>query len=181
MEFNLQNSVTLLSNTPATLNALLRDLPDAWINTNEGEDTWTSTDVIGHLLYTEHVDWMPRAKTIREFGETKPFAPFDRFGHVELCKGKSLPHLLDEFAQIRTANLEEIRAWNLSPDALAKRGRHPALGAATLSQLIAAWTVHDLTHLHQITRILANQYREAVGPWNKFLGVLQCSGHSAPA
>jgi hypothetical protein len=181
MDFDLQISIALLSRTPATFNALLRDLPDAWTNANEGENTWTTIDVVAHLVYTDHTDWMTRAKIIREFGETRPFDPFNRVGHVEMCKGRSLPQLLDEFAQIRSANLEEIRAWNLSPDDLAKRGQHPVFGTVTLSQLLAAWTVHDLTHLHQITRILAHQYREAVGPWSKFLGVLQCSGHSAPA
>jgi hypothetical protein len=185
MDFNLQDSIALLSRTPATINALLRDLPDAWTNANEGEKTWTSIDVVAHLLHTEHTNWMPRARTILEFGETQPFAPFKRFGHLDEQKEKSsdrfLDQLLNEFAQARAASLAELRGWNLSPDDLSKRGQHPALGTATLAELIAAWTVHDLTHLHQLTRILAHQYRDAVGPWNKFLGVLQCSGHSAPA
>jgi hypothetical protein len=172
MDFNLQNSIALLARTPTTLDALLRDLPDAWTLSSEGENTWTPIDVVAHLLYTDRTNWKPRAQTILQFGETKPFDPFRRFGHVEEQEGKSLPQLLDEFAQVRSANLNELRAWNLSAEDLAKRGQHPAL---------AAWTVHDLTHLHQITRILAHQYREAAGPWNKFLGVLQCSGHSAPA
>jgi len=181
MDFNLPNSIALLARTPSTLNALLRDLPDAWTKANEGENTWTPIDVVAHLLYTDRTNWEPRAQTILQVGETKSFDPFRRFGHVDERKGKSLPQLLDEFAQLRSETLSELRAWNLSPDDLAKRGQHPALGTAKLSQLIAAWTVHDLTHLHQITRILAHQYREAVGPWNKFLGVLQCAGHSAPA
>ncbi|HUD54051.1 MAG TPA: DinB family protein [Terracidiphilus sp.] len=181
MEFNLQDSIALLDHTPATLNALLRNLPDAWTNANEGENTWTPIDVVAHLLYADRSNWKPRAQTILKCGETKPFDPFRRFGHVQEREGKSLSQILDEFAQVRSATLNEIRAWNLTSDDLAKRGQHPALGAATLSQLLAAWTVHDLTHLHQITRVLAHQYREAVGPWNKFLGVLQCSGHSAPA
>jgi hypothetical protein len=181
MDFDLQESIALLSRTPATLNALIRDLPDAWTNANEGENTWSPVDVVAHLLYTDRTNWKPRAQTILEFGEFKPFDPFRRFGHVEEQEGKLLPQLLDEFAQLRSEALQEVRAWNLSAEDLAKRGQHPALGTVTLSQLIAAWTAHDLTHLHQITRILAHQYREAVGPWNKFLGVLQCAGHSAPA
>jgi hypothetical protein len=181
MDFDLPSSIALLSSTPATLNALLGDLPDGWTNAKEGENTWTPIDVVAHLLYTDRTNWKPRAQTILEFGESKPFDPFRRLGHIDECKGKSLPQLLDQFAQLRSETLIEIRTWNLSPDDLAKRGRHPALGTATLSQLLAAWTVHDLTHLHQITRILAHQYRDAVGPWNKFLGVLQCRGHSAPA
>jgi hypothetical protein len=181
VEQNLSDSIALLSLTPPTLNALLRDLPDAWTSANEGENTWTPVDVVAHLLYTDRSNWKPRAQTILQFGETKPFDPFRRFGHIDEREGKTLPQLLDEFAQVRSAILNEIRAWNLGPADLEKRGRHPALGAATLSQLFAAWTVHDLTHVHQITRILAHQYREAVGPWAKFLGVLQCSGHSAPS
>jgi hypothetical protein len=181
MDFNLQNSVALLARTPATLNALLRDLPDAWTTASEGENTWTPVDVVAHLLYTDRSNWKPRAQTILQFGETKPFDPFRRFGHIDEREGKSLPQLLDEFAKVRSAILIEIRAWNLGQNDLDKRGQHPALGTVTLSQLFAAWTVHDQTHLHQITRILAHQYREAVGPWAKFLGVLQCNGHSVPA
>jgi len=181
MEFELENSLALLSHTPGALNAWLRGLPDVWTTANEGEKTWTPEDVVAHLLYTERWNWMPRARTIFEFGESQPFAPFRRFGHVEERRGKSLNQLLDEFAGARSASLEELRSRNLGKEDFMRRGQHPSLGSATLAQLLSAWTVHDLTHLHQLTRILAHQYREAVGPWNKFLGVLQCSGHSAPA
>lgn len=40
---------------------------------------------------------------------------------------------------------------------------------------------HDLTHLHQISRIMAIQYREVVGPWTEYLGVMNCNGHSSPS
>ena len=181
MAFDLENALALLSRTPTALDALLRGLPDAWTTCNEGEKTWTPIDVVAHLLFTERVNWLPRACVILEFGESQPFSPFKRFGHLDEREGKSLAQLLDEFAAARSASLTEIRAKNLSPADLDKRGQHPSLGAATLAQLIAAWTVHDLTHLHQLTRVLACQYSEAVGPWNKFLGVLHCAGHSAPA
>jgi hypothetical protein len=181
MDFNLDSSLALLSHTPAVLDALLRGLPNAWTACDEGEKTWTPIDVVAHLLYTERVNWVPRARVILEFGESQPFPPFKRFGHLDEREGKSLAQLLDEFAHARSASLAEIRAKNLGSADLEKRGKHPALGVATLAQLIAAWTVHDLTHLHQLTRVLACQYNEAVGPWNKFLGVLHCAGRSAPA
>ena len=76
-------------------------------------------------------------------------------------------------------NLAELRALNLTEQDLNRRGLHPELGTVTLSQLLATWAVHDLTHLHQISRIMAHQYREAVGPWTAYLGVMQCAGHSA--
>jgi DinB superfamily len=180
MESNLQQTISLLSRTPATLNSLLRDLPEAWTLRNEGENTWSAFDVVAHLIYGEHTDWIPRARIILQFGETRAFELFDRSGHVAASQGKSLSQLLDQFARARSESLDQLRALNLQPADLARRGRHPAFGPVTLSQHLAAWTVHDLTHLHQISRIMAHQYREAVGPWRAYLGVLQCAGHSAP-
>src|SRR6267154_4149591 len=180
MEHNLPQTIALLTRTPATLNALLRDLPETWTFRNEGGNTWSALDVVGHLIHGERTDWMPRAKMVLQFGETKAFEPFDRVGHVRESQSKSLVQLLDEFARLRSENLDELRALNLRQEDLKRRGRHPALGVVTLSELLAAWATHDLTHLHQISRIMAHQYREAVGPWRAYLGVLQCAGHSAP-
>ena len=179
MEFDLDHSLALLARTPAVLDALLRGLPDAWTHANEGEKTWTAADVVAHLLYAEHADWMPRLRLILASGDSEPFPPFNRFGHLEETQKRPLGQLLDEFERNRTQNLAEVRSLHLGAEDLVKRGRHPALGTATLAQLLATWTAHDLTHLHQLARILAHQYRDAVGPWQKFLGVLQCGGHSA--
>jgi hypothetical protein len=179
MKHNLQDTIALLTRTPAALNALLRDLPETWTHRNEGEDTWSPFDIIGHLIHGERTDWMPRVKTILQFGETQPFAPFDREGFVNESQNKSLRELLDEFAHLRSQNLHELHTLNLQQADLERRGRHPALGVVTLSQLLATWAAHDLTHLHQISRVMAHQYRETVGPWSKFLGVLHCNGHSS--
>jgi hypothetical protein len=177
MAHNLHDSVALLERTPATLDALLRGLPEVWTHHNEGQGTFTVVDVVGHLIHADKADWMPRARLILEFGESKPFDPFDRWGHLEICRGKSLPQLLDEFAQVRVGCLEELRTLNLQPMQLELRGHHPALGPVTLSNLLATWAAHDLTHLHQMSRIMAHQYRNEVGPFNAFLGVLKCNGH----
>jgi hypothetical protein len=181
MEHDLLHTIALLTRTPAALDALLRGLPEAWTLRNEGENTWSAFDVVGHLIHAERTDWMPRARMVLQCGETQPFQSFDRGGHLRETHGKSLGQLLDEFARVRSANLGELRGLNLRREELALRGRHLALGVVTLSQLLATWAAHDLTHLHQISRILAHQYREAVGPWTAYLGVLQCAGHSAPA
>jgi hypothetical protein len=179
MEQNLQYTISLLARTPAAINALLRDLPEAWTSQNEGENTWSAFDVVGHLINSERTNWMPRAKMLLQFGDTRAFEPFDRFSQVRQSEGKSLGELLDEFARLRAENLSELRAMNLAQRDLERRGRHPALGVVTLSELLASWAAHDLTHLHQVSRIMAHQYREAVGPWSRFLGVLQCAGHSS--
>ncbi len=181
MEQNLQHTIALLTRTPAALNVLLRDLPEEWTLRNEGEKTWSAFDVLGHLIHGERTDWMPRARRILESGEGRAFDPFDRWAQERESQGKTLPQLLDEFARLRRENLGALRALNLRPEDFGKRGRHPALGIVTLSELLATWATHDLTHLHQISRVMAYQYREAVGPWNAFLGVIQCVGHSAPA
>ena len=179
MEQNLQHTMALLARTPSVLNAWMRDLPDAWTFRNEGEKTWSVFDVIGHLIHGERTDWIPRLRIILQSGESRTFEPFDRWAQVRESEGKSLAELLDEFAGLRSENLEQLRAFNLEKDDFHRQGRHPALGVVTLSELLATWAAHDLTHLHQISRIMAHQYRDAVGPWKDFLGVLKCAGHSS--
>ena len=179
MTHNLQTTSALLERTPRSLDALLRGLPDDWTHRDEGEGTFTVVDVLGHLIHADKEDWMPRARLILEHGETRPFDRFDRWGHVEICRGKTLPQLLDEFARVRSASLDALRALHLQREQLELRGNHPALGAVTMSNLLATWAAHDLTHVHQISRIMARQYAELVGPFGAFLGVLKCNGHGA--
>ncbi len=184
-EFNLDETIAVLSRTPATLDALLRGLPNVWARSNEGctkdgEDTWSPFDIVGHLIVGERTDWMPRARIILKHGEARPFDPFDRLAQIKESQGKSLEQLLDEFARLRKENLAALEALNLHPQDLTRHGMHPELGAVTLSELLATWAVHDLTHLHQISRVMAHQYRDAVGPWSAYLGVLKCAGHSDP-
>jgi len=180
MEHNLPDTISLLARTPAVLDALLRDLPETWTLRNEGENTWNAFEVVRHLINGERTDWMPRVRMVLRSGEAQTFEPFDRWGYERESQGKSLGQLLDEFARLRSANLGELRGLNLRQQDLERRGRHPALGAVTLSQLLATWAAHDLTHLHQLSRVMADQYREGVGPWRRYLGVLECTGHSAP-
>jgi hypothetical protein len=174
---DVHNTTELLRRTPAAIDALLRGLPESWTHHNEGEGTFTVVDVVGHLIYADKADWMQRAHTILEYGETRPFEPFDRWGHVRECEGRSLPQLLDEFVRVRAGCLEDLHALRLTPSQLELRGRHPSLGPVTLSELLATWATHDMTHLHQVSRILAHQYRGKVGPFAEYLGVLKCNGH----
>ena len=177
--FDLQQTLAILERTPAALDALLRGLPDELTSANEGSGTWSAYEIIGHLIFGELTDWLPRARILLAGDETRTFEPFDRIGYKSESVGKSLDWLLDEFARRRRENLATVNKLNLQPHDLSRRARHPALGSVTLAQLLATWAVHDLTHLHQISRVMAQQYREAVGPWTAFLGVLQCNGHSA--
>jgi hypothetical protein len=179
MEFSLAETIEVLTRTPETLNALLRGLPDIWVHRNEGTDTWSPFDIVGHLIFGERTDWMPRVRIILDSGEARSFEPFDRFAQAKQSQGKPLEQLLDDFARLRKENLAALQALNLQSEDLSRRGRHPALGVVTLSQLLATWAVHDLTHVHQLSRVMAHQYRDAVGPWSAYLGVLQCSGHSS--
>jgi hypothetical protein len=178
-EFNLDETVAILARTPATLDALLRGLPESWVRSNEGKDTWSAFDIVGHLIVGERTDWMTRVRVILESGEARPFDPFDRFAQSRESQSKSLEQLLDEFVRLRRENLVALKALNLQLEDMSRRGRHPALGVVTLQQLLATWAVHDLTHVHQLSRVMAHQYRDAVGPWSAYLGVLQCSGHGA--
>ncbi len=179
-EFSLTETIAVLTRTPATLDALLRGLPNIWVRGNEGKDTWSAFDIVGHLIIGERTDWMPRVRILLENGEARAFDPFDRFAQSKESEDKSLEQLLDEFARLRRENLAALQALNLHSEDLTRRGKHPALGTVTLAQLLATWAVHDLTHVHQLSRVMAHQYRDAVEPWSAYLGVLHCAGHSAP-
>ena len=173
-EFDLAEAAAVLARTPATMDAMLRGLPDKWVRCTEGKDTWSAFEIVGHLIVGERTDWMPRVRMILQNGDARPFDPFDRFAQRKDSQDKSLEQLLDDFARLRKENLAALQALNLQEEDLIRRGRHPALGVVTLS------AVHDLTHVHQLSRLMAHQYRDAVGPWSAYLGVLQCAGHSAP-
>jgi hypothetical protein len=186
-EVSLAEAIAVLTRIPATLNAMLRGLPNIWVRGNEGKDTWSAYDIVGHLIVAERTDWMPRVRIILENGEARAFDPFDRFAQMRMKemrmkesqdKSPEMDQLLDDFARLRKESLAALQALDLQPEDLARRGTHPALGVVTLSELLATWAVHDLTHLHQLSRVMAHQYRDAVGPWSVYLGVLKCDGHS---
>lgn len=171
--FDLDSATALLARTPAILDAWLRDLPPAWTTCDEGPDTWCARDVVGHLIHGEDTDWIPRARWIIEHGARQPFPPFDRFAQNVRFVGRTLESLLDEFAAKRRASLVALAALALTPADLARRGQHPALGEATLGQLLATWVAHDLTHITQLARVMAKQLGDAVGPWREYLRVLR--------
>jgi hypothetical protein len=173
MKFELQHVTNVLRRTPLTLNSLLRDLPEPWLIQNEGPETWSPRDIVGHLIHGEETDWIPRAKIIIEHGEARPFESFDRFAMFENSKGKSIGELLDTFAHLRAASLHDLEIMNLTAQVLEERGRHQELGVVTLKQLLATWMVHDLGHVRQVVRVLAKQYRDEVGPWKAYLSVLE--------
>ncbi len=172
MSFDLEESLAILERTPAALAALLAGAPHAWIVANEGPDTWSASDILGHLVHGEETDWIPRARIIMESGESRAFDPFDRLGMFETSKGKTIDALLDAFAERRARSLAVLRGWRLSPADLDRRGTHPAFGAVTMRQLLATWVVHDLGHIAQIARVMAKRYSADVGPWAEYLPVL---------
>jgi hypothetical protein len=172
MRFDLDETLDVLQRAPAVLDALLGGIGEAWHSTDEGPETWSAFHVVGHLIHGEETDWVPRARIILENGESRPFEPFDRFAQLERFRGWSLDGLLERFATLRAANLDEVRSWNLTDQELSLRGRHPELGAVTLRQLLATWAVHDLNHLGQIARVVAKTYAGEVGPWENYLSIL---------
>ena len=172
MDLHLPDAIAVLERTPRTLHALLGGLTPAWTDANEGPDTWSPYVIVGHLIHGERTDWIPRARIILEQGPNRRFTPYDRFAQFRESAGKSLSELLDEFAHLRSANLDILREWNLSEPQLALTGEHPELGSVTLRQLLATWAAHDLSHLTQSTRVMAKQYRDAIGPWRAYLPVM---------
>lgn len=170
--FDLDHAIAVLERGPAAFRAVLSGLSEVWTTPNEGPDTWSAFDNIGHLIHGERTDWIPRARMILEHGRTRTFEPFDRFAQVRENVGRSLDELLDELARLRAENLETLRGWRLTERELALEGEHPVFGCVTLAQLLATWTVHDLGHLAQVSRVMAKQWRVEVGPWRAYLPIL---------
>jgi uncharacterized damage-inducible protein DinB len=172
VKFSLDDALPLLRRTPSILRVWLLDLPDSWTRTNEGPETWSPFDIVGHLIHGERTDWMERVELILAHGDSRPFIPFDRFAQFKASRGKSLAELLDTFAELRDSNLTRLQSLRLKPEDFARPGRHPELGPVTLGQLLATWVAHDLNHLGQIARVMGRQYTDAVGPWVEYLPLL---------
>lgn len=173
MEFKINKAIEILERTPIVLQNLLGGLSQDWTHHNEGNNTWSPFDIIGHLIHGEKTDWIPRMEIILSYGETKSFQPFDRFAQLDDSQGKTLDELLAEFSRLRKLNLENLRSKAVTLEDLKKTGIHPAFGQVSLSQLLSTWVVHDLNHLGQISRVMASQYKANVGPWIEYLGILQ--------
>ncbi len=173
MELTLPQALEILERTPSVVRELLANLSETWLSGNEGPETFSPSDVVGHLIHGEETDWIPRIQIILEHGEAQPFTPFDRFAFKEKYKGKAIGELIELFTTLRRKNLKRLRDLQLKDSQLKLKGRHPALGQVTLEQLVATWAVHDLTHIAQICRVMARQYDDAVGPWKAYLRILQ--------
>jgi hypothetical protein len=172
MSFDLDDGLAVLSRTPSVFRALLTDLPESWLRCDEGPETFTPFDNLGHLIHGERSDWIVRARIILAQGADRTFAPYDRFAQQRESAGKSVATLLDEFDELRTENIATLRSWNLTERELGLEGTHPALGGVTLEQLLATWVAHDLGHIAQTARVMAKRHREAVGPWRQYLPVM---------
>jgi hypothetical protein len=172
MDLKISEVTAVLSRTPASLHALLADLPPVWLETNEGQDTFSPRDVVGHLIHGEKTDWMPRIKLILTKGETQTFVPFDPVGFRDAISGQSIGVLLAEFESLRASNVRALQNLAITPAQLALTGRHPELGSVSLGQLLATWAVHDLNHIGQVTRVMSKRYASAVGPWKAYLDIL---------
>ncbi len=172
MKYSLERSYEILDRTPSVFMALLSGLPDDWVIPNEGAETFSPYDVIGHIVHGEKTDWVVRAKMILEFGNTQIFERYDRFAQYEESKGKSLQNLLDEFTALRKENMIWFKSLNLTEADLDRKGMHPVLGEVTLRNLLTTWVIHDLTHIAQVTRVMAKQYKDEMGPWSQFFRIL---------
>jgi hypothetical protein len=172
MNFDLVDGVAVLARTPATLRAMLDGLPAAWVDATEGPETWSPYVIVGHLIHGERTDWISRAQIILAQGADRQFTPYDRFAQFQESQGKSLAELLDEFARLRAENLATLTAWHLTDAQLDLTGEHPEFGAVTLRQLLATWVAHDLGHIAQTARVMAKQYRDAIGPWRAYLPIV---------
>lgn len=172
MKFDLDEAIEILRQTPYALARMLDGLSPGWTESTGNRECWAPYDVVGHLIFGEETDWIPRAEIILAQGVDRTFVPFDRLAQFERSRGKTLGDLLTEFAYARSANIEKLIRWQLTPEQLALKGMHPELGEVTLQQLLATWVVHDLNHIRQVVTYMARRYADEVGPWKAYLSIL---------
>jgi DinB family protein len=172
VNFELEHGIAVLERTPSTLQSMLDGLAPVWTDATEGPDTWSPYIIIGHLINGERTNWIPRAQVILAQDVDRRFRSFDRTAQFRESHGKSLCDLLEEFARLRAGSLETLQGWHLSDAQLALEGEHPEFGPVTLRQLLSTWVAHDLGHIAQIARVMAKQYREAIGPWRAYLPIM---------
>jgi hypothetical protein len=172
MEFELATGIAVLERTPHALRAMLSGLEPAWTDATEGPETWSPYIIVGHMIHGERADWITRAHLIRAQGANRRFDPFDRLAQFRESQGKSLATLLDEFSELRAASLATLAGWQLTDAQLALTAEHPAFGEVSMRQLLSTWVAHDLGHIAQVARVMARQYRDAVGPWRAYLPVM---------
>jgi hypothetical protein len=174
MNFNMKEAIEVLERTPQSLENFLSGLSDAWLKCNEGEGTWNIYEVIEHLIEGEKNNWLPRLEIILQEDESKVFPPFDRYSHLsEGDETKLIEKKLLEFKKIRIQNIAKLNTLIENESDLEKTGAHPVFGEVKARELLSTWVVHDLTHIAQIVRILAERYRLDVGPWIEYLGILK--------
>jgi hypothetical protein len=173
MNYSKEQAIEILERTPAVLKSLLANISTDWVMNNEGPETFSPYDVVGHLIHGEKTDWVVRAKIILQHGVSRPFDPYDRFAQFEESKGKNLQQLLKEFEEIRKQNIAWLQSCQLTENDLERKGMHPVLGEVSLRNLLSTWVVHDLTHIAQVTRVMAKQYKDEMGPWPQFFRLLQ--------
>ncbi len=173
MEFTINKSIAILEKTPGVIEKMLSNLPDDWIILNEGGETWSPYDIVGHLVHGERSDWIQRLEIILSKNEDKKFIPFNRFAQFTESKGKTIFNLLDDFKVLRTDNIKTLKSKKISEEFFSLTGIHPVFGTVTLQNLIATWVVHDLDHIAQLSRVMAFQYKENVGPWKEYLRILK--------
>lgn len=173
MNFNMNEAIEVLERTPQTLEYFLSGLSEGWLQCNEGEGTWNASEVIEHLIEAEKTNWMPRLEFILQEGEGKQFPPFDRFSHLNDKQETSIEQKLHEFKTIRSQNITKLQELIKPELHFELTGSHPAFGVVKVRELMATWMVHDLTHIAQIVRVMAERYRTDVGPWQEYLGILK--------
>lgn len=172
MKFKLNKALEILERTPEVLETMLNGISEEWTINNEGKETWSAYDIVGHLIQGEKTDWIPRLDIILSDNPNKAFTPFDRFAQLKESKDKSLSQLLDEFKLLRKKNIEYLLSLNLNETNMIQKGIHPAFGSVTMTELLSTWVAHDLNHIAQISRVMAKQYITEVGPWKEYLRIL---------
>lgn len=152
-----------LERTPLILEAMLRGVCEELLLHNEGENTWNTKQVLAHLVYMEQNNWCKKLGLLLNNTSCKTFDQYSVKQQFQELVQKNSKQWLDEFIAIRTQSLQWLRQAQLNKLPVDDvKGCLKQYGDITLRELLSTWVAHDLTHIHQISRIIAKNFKEVI-------------------
>ena len=159
-------TLEILDATPATLRAMLADVPQQCIET-PGAEGWSPKDVVVHVASRQRPAFIGRLRLIIEQGTPLlPDIPDDDIPGRYALRDQPLTAILDELTAVRIEAMALVRS--LTSEQLARTGRHETAGNVSAADIIHHIAYHDLVHIAQINTLLRDPIDRARGAMRIF-------------
>lgn len=136
---------------------------DEW-RWRQSPSSWSTLEVVGHLLDEERDDFRARIRAI--FAGESSWSSIDPESWVLQRKHQEREPevLLQQLQAERSQSILWLRGleeadWNATME-------HGLLGSLSAGDLLAAWVAHDLLHIAQVMRIRLELTKVSAAPWS---------------